>query len=98
MSQTIIVDTKEDFKAFNVNKDESSAEKRVNFIRDFQYLAFLHEKGTIQPKISEKISLQELCSFFVIYSVAGRSGYNLFKYGMRGTGGTRVCLPWKNEA
>ena len=98
MSQTIIVDTKEDFKAFNVNKDESSAEKRVNFIRDFQYLAFLHEKGTIQPKISEKISLQELCSFFVIYSVAGRSGYNLFKHGMRGTGGTRVCLPWKNEA
>eukprot|EP00985_Skeletonema_marinoi_P019859 scaffold11528_cov139-Skeletonema_marinoi.AAC.2 len=64
----------EDFKAFNVNKDESSAEKRVNFIRDFQYLAFLHEK------------------------VAGRSGYNLFKYGVRGTGGTRVCLPWKNEA
>ncbi|KAK1745913.1 medium chain reductase/dehydrogenase (MDR)/zinc-dependent alcohol dehydrogenase-like family protein [Skeletonema marinoi] len=85
MCQTVTVDTKEEFEIGN--EDENTAEKRLNFVRDFQYLAVMHDKGIIQPKISEKVSLQEVSSY-----------PDKFKSGAVGTsGGTVVCFPWKRE-
>lgn len=84
MCQTIAVDTKEEFKLYN--EDESNDE-RMNFVRDFQYLASMHDKGIIKPKISEKVSLQE---------VSG--SHHKFRKGVVGRrGGTVVCFPWKKE-
>ena len=85
MCQTVTVDTKEEFEIGN--EDENTAEKRLNFVRDFQYLAVMHDKGIIKPKISEKVSLQEVSSY-----------PDKFKSGAVGTsGGTVVCFPWKKE-
>ncbi len=84
MCQTIPVDTKEEFKLYN--EDESN-EERMNFVRDFQYLATMHDKGIIRPKISEKVSLQEVSS-----------SHHKFRSGIVGRGGgTVVCFPWKKE-
>ncbi len=84
MCQTIAVDTKEEFKLYN--EDENN-EERMNFVRDFQYLASMHDKGIIKPKISEKVSLQE---------VSG--SHHKFRKGVVGRrGGTVVCFPWKKE-
>ena len=83
--QSIHVDTREEFK-LDDDEDETSAENRVNFVRDYQYLASLYSRGLIKPKISGKLSLQ-----------AVSSAHNLLKSGTVGTGGTLVCFPWKQE-
>lgn len=83
---TINVDTKDEFRFDNDHDDDHSAEKRLNFVRDFQYLASLQERGMIHPKISDKVSLQ-----------AVSKAHKILKSGMTGTGGTLVCFPWKKE-
>lgn len=83
-AQVIDVDTIKEFKF--ISEDETSADKRANFVRDLQYLTLLYEKGTIQPKIAEKISLRAVSSV-----------HKKFKSGIVGTGGTVICLPWRKE-
>ena len=77
MRQTVTVDMKEEFK-IDINS-ESGIVKRTNFMRDLQYLTFLHKKGLVDPKV-EEIDLVNLQSV----------GKTL----LQGTGGTLVCLPW----
>jgi D-arabinose 1-dehydrogenase-like Zn-dependent alcohol dehydrogenase len=88
-SQIIAIDPMEEFKINPDSEDENSAEKRVDFVRDFQYLALLHERGTIKPNICEKISLRALSS------VQNQFKHAQFKNGVVGTGGTVVCMPWR---
>ncbi|KAL7495197.1 hypothetical protein ACHAWT_003672 [Skeletonema menzelii] len=85
MCKLITVDTREEFKLHN--EDDNSDERRMNFVRDFQYLAYLHDRGIITPKISENVSLQEVSRT-----------HDKFKSGIVGNeGGTVVCFPWKSD-
>ena len=85
MCKLITVDTRNEF--FIRNEDENSDEQRMNFVRDFQYLAYLHDRGIITPKISDYVSLQEVSRT-----------HDKFKSGIVGNeGGTVVCFPWKYD-
>ena len=85
MCKLIAVDTREEFKLNH--DDDIGDEQRMNFVRDFQFLAYLHERGIIQPKISETVSLRQVSRT-----------HDKFKSGIVGKeGGTVVVFPWKSE-
>ena len=85
MCKLIAVDTREEFKLNH--DDDIGDEQRMNFVRDFQFLAYMHERGIIQPKISESVSLREVSRT-----------HDKFKSGIVGDeGGTVVVFPWKSD-
>ena len=71
MSQTVFLDIRQDFQ-----------QNRTEFSRDLMYLMFLVEHGKINPKVADKVGLDDV-----------GDAHKLLANGKNN--GTIVCLPWK---